>query len=191
MGRSQIVEKLNDFLNKGHINSEPGAVYLIVELRKILDHAYDKNTGYPLLRFYCDWVVHTKKSQNLQHIAPIVRKVYDDVKTQIEQSSFPLPGKSEVVGFIYMDALKMEMEDLFKKESLPLSLFVKKDWISFIGSLVQVLTDQPILNPIPEVPCLVLVPANPGCICGIMEFSQPIIAYDGKSYDHFNFKNAY
>jgi len=59
MSRNQIVEKLGLFLTSGPIDSEAAAVYLMVELRKILDHAYDKETDLTLLRFYCDWVVHT------------------------------------------------------------------------------------------------------------------------------------
>jgi len=170
---------------------EARAVYLLVEIRKILDHAYDKKTDYALLRFYCDWIVHTEKTRSLEHIAPLVQKVYVGIKTQIEQGPYSLSERPPIVEFIYMDSLKEEMISLFEKEGLPKDLFEKDAWNNFVAAVVQVLVDQPILNPVPEVPCIVLTPSNPGCICGTMEFTQPVKAYDGQEYSHYNFKNVY
>ena len=98
MGRYQIVEKLDKFLSEGAVNNEAKGVYLLVEIRKILDHAYDKQKDFLLLRFYCDWIVHTEKSRNLEHIAPVVQKVYDDVKAQIQQSPNPPPENRRMSG---------------------------------------------------------------------------------------------
>jgi hypothetical protein len=118
MARNHIVERLVRLLSDGPIDNEVRAVYLLVELRKILDHAYSglDQPKFLLLRFYCDWIVHTEKSRNLGHIAPIVQKAYDDVKMRIEQGPYSTPGKEGIVEFIYMDALKGEMENLFTIE---------------------------------------------------------------------------
>lgn len=191
MSRYQIVEKLDSFLKGGFIDSEPKAMYLMVETRKILDHAYEKKTDYLLLRFFSDWVVHTEKTYNLEHIAPVIQKIYDAVKITIE-TPYPSTANLPIVDFLYMEDLREEMLDLFRKEGLPLDFFEKGSWVSFVAQLVQILTDQPIVNPIPEVPLFVLTPANPGCVCGIMRFSTPISTYDGKNeYSYFDFKNVY
>lgn len=189
--RSQIVEKLSELLSDGFVVSEPNVTYIMVETRKILDHAYNKKTDYTLLRFYCDWVVHTDKSQNLQHIAPLVQQVYDDVKDQIEQGPHFMPPDPAIVGFMYMEGLRKEMEDLFIKEALPLDMFDKSRWTDFVSALVQVLTNQPILNPTPDVTRLELVPANPGCICGILEFAKSLTEPDGQTWGHYKFMNAF
>lgn len=191
MSRSQIVEKLEELLANDFLATEPNVTYVMVEVRKVLDHAYNKKTDYTPLRFYCDWVVHTDKSHNLQHIAPLVQQVYDDVKNQIEQGPHFFPPDQAIVKFMYMEGLKAEMEDLFTKEGLPLDLFDKARWTSFVSALVQVLTNQPILNPVPDVTRLELVLANPGCICGIMEFTQALTAPDGQTYTYYDFKNAF
>jgi hypothetical protein len=191
MGRHHIIEKLAPLLTKSLPDTEAVAVYLMVEIRKVLDHAYDKKTEYMLLRFYCDWVVHTEKSRNLEHIAPIIARVYADIKHQIETASYSTRGREHIVSFIYMDDLKNEMSNLFSKEGLPTLLFEKESWVPFIAALVQVLVDQPILDPIPDVPRLVLTLSNPGYICGVMEFSTPIRGHDGTEYGYYDFKNAY
>jgi hypothetical protein len=169
------------------------AVYLLVELRKVLDHVYSgrKQEKFLLLRFYCDWIVHTDKSRHLEHIAPIIKKAYDDVKMRIEQGPYAVPGKDAILEFIYMDGLKAEMEEFFTIEQLPLQMFQPGPWATFVSAIVQILVDQPILNPVPEVPRLVLTPANPRCICGIMEFAHLITGHDGKQYAHYDFKNVY
>jgi hypothetical protein len=189
MSRYEIGEKLGRFLSGSSNSEEAKVTYILVEIRKILDHAYDKQKEFSLLRFYCDWIVHTEKTRGLAHIAPVVQKVFDDVKTQIQQK--PFSGNSAILDFIYMDGLRNEMEGLFKKEGLPLNLFQKDSWISFLATMVQILTDQPILNPIPDVSRLVLTPANPGCVCGIMEFAHPITGHDGRKHTHYDFKNVY
>ena len=83
------------------------------------------------------------------------------------------------------------MEGLFQKEKLPADLFQKERWSNFVASMVQVLVDQPILNPIGEVQRVVLTHSKPGCLWGRIEFAEPITAHDGKKYPYYDFTNAY
>ena len=53
--RSEILEKLNKELSDLPIDTEPRAMYLLVQIRKIMDHLEDGDNP---LRFYCNWVVH-------------------------------------------------------------------------------------------------------------------------------------
>jgi len=60
MGKIEIVEKLNDFLGEhAPFMEECHVVYMLVETRKVLDR--ENNRKYPILRFYCNWTVHTDK----------------------------------------------------------------------------------------------------------------------------------
>ena len=68
MAREEIIEKLDEFLSShSPLMEECHIVYLMVEIRKILDHERDhrKNGEFSLLRFYCDWTVHTEKQESL------------------------------------------------------------------------------------------------------------------------------
>jgi len=97
-------------------------VYLMVEVRKILDHAYQKN-DFTLIRFYAEWFLHTEKSRNLQHIEPVIRSVYEGIKTQIKNFPLSSPEKLPVISFMEMEDLLDEMRQLFQNENLPSNIF--------------------------------------------------------------------
>ena len=58
MSTPDIIKKLEKELDRG-IASEARAVYLLTEVRKLIER--DKAVGaYPNLKFHCDWVLHAK-----------------------------------------------------------------------------------------------------------------------------------
>src|SRR5260370_34888506 len=58
MGRPDILKQLTKELNRG-IAYEPRAVYLLTEIRKLIEHDNARNK-YPDLKFHCDWALHSK-----------------------------------------------------------------------------------------------------------------------------------
>jgi hypothetical protein len=75
MGRHAIAEKLAPRLEE-QIRSESQVVYIMVELRKLLEHEQLKAT-YDIVNFYGNWVVHTKLEDS-----PIADKIvcyFDDL----------------------------------------------------------------------------------------------------------------
>ena len=58
-----IIRKLRDEL-KETISTERQVVYLMVELRKLLE-VTKKKKNYPSLLFHCDWVAHTTLDREL------------------------------------------------------------------------------------------------------------------------------
>ena len=57
-----LVEKLDVELRRP-IENELQVVYIFVALRKLLEHD-GKKDAYPVLNFYCNWVVHTRLSKS-------------------------------------------------------------------------------------------------------------------------------
>jgi len=143
---TEIIDKLNDFLKKHTaIIDESGVVYLMVELRKILDREKDfgdSNEKFELVRFYADWTVHTQKD--------IITPAIKNIMTKISNSLDPFPRNGDI-DFIYMFELKNELTLLFKKHNLENDLFRKGNWFLFVKQLSKVLTDQPLINPIKEI----------------------------------------
>lgn len=149
MGRLEIVEKLDSLLsNKIPFKDECEVAYLMVEIRKILDREKSSERKvqdpYQLLRFYCDWVVHTEKDGITPEIEQIMIKIYNEL-LEHESKGFLSYGKiSSNTDFVYMGELKLQMELFFKEMGLNLKLVRNENWTPFVALLVGVLVDQPI-----------------------------------------------
>jgi len=138
--RTRIVEKLDTFLKKHSMAEECEVVYLLVELRKILDK--DREMGsdkYFLVRFHADWAVHTKKDK----ITPAMK----EIMTKVEESIDVYP-KNEDIDFLLLPEFRSELSQLLKSNDLPFG-FCQNDekWLKFMFALTQVVADQPIVNP--------------------------------------------
>lgn len=145
MARIEIIEKLNSFLSKNKtFNEECQVVYLLVEIRKILEH--DNETGYKLLRFFCDWTVHTKKDRKMEGIIEIVTKI-DSLISSVDKIT--TEQNEQILKFLEMNELRKELSQFLTSRSLPNDLGKDNhNWSIFVDILAQVLSGQPILNPI-------------------------------------------
>jgi hypothetical protein len=173
MSKEDITKKLEEHLKLHEpMTEECHVVYLIAELRKILDRMNDNR--YPVLRFYCDWGLHTEKSRNLSHIAPQIKLMYDSIEEQIKAA--PALYRNDIIRKFYsMEVLRDEIKKLFTELGIPTSLVDNEStWKAFWKLFAKVLTDQPIFNPIPEVKQVVFEPSHPDALIIFVEFVNPI-----------------
>lgn len=183
MARGEVIDKLNDFLVRhSPLTEECHVVYLMVAVRKILEHEKDKESL--LLRFYCDWIVHTEKDRITDDIREMMVEIYKTVKNEIERP-YSVQAMSPVMQFAYMDKLKAEMEKFLTDRGIDKTL-IDTGWLEFVKILVKVLENQPINKPTGDIKLFSFTPAADQCVKGIIIFEQPI-----KGYDHYNFANAY
>ncbi|MDD5129291.1 MAG: hypothetical protein PHO40_06555 [Candidatus Omnitrophica bacterium] len=130
--KEDIKSKLELFLNdRIPFREECCVVYLMVELRKILD--YLNSNEYPTLKFYCDWTVHIDLDRSEE-----IRNFMYSIEQSIEKEESTLDFAVE------LSVLKNQMEHLFKNESLPGSIFENNNWLKFRDLLLKILIDQPI-----------------------------------------------
>ncbi len=144
--KAQIVDKLNQFLLKHQpLKEEFEVVYLMVELRKLLDREREQNNSdsYSLVRFHADWVVHTRKD----YITPAMKEIMTKIDNSIDV--YPKDGN---IDFLLLPEFRGELKQLLEKHGLS-NEFCKNDdnWMSFMLALTQVLADQPIINPTPNI----------------------------------------
>lgn len=140
--KAQIVEKLHKFLSeRTQIKEEFEIVYLMVELRKLLDREREQNRQNQdsLVRFHADWILHTDKRHITAPMKEIMQKIDDSIDT------YPKDGNIE---FLLLPEFRAELTQLLQEYGLP-NDFCKQDnlWLDFINGLTQVLADQPIINP--------------------------------------------
>lgn len=190
MAHEEIVEKLNRFITDHNpVTEECQAVYIMVEIRKILDYRKDhwRNGEFTLLRFYCDWMVHTEKEAITDSMRDVMTGIFNGVKSQIEEKIM-IKGEYEVspvMKFAYMEELRIEVKRFLEAEDINLEL-VDDGWVPFVQNFVKVLENQSVINPTEDIAVFSFLPAAQGCVRGIIKFKEKI----GK-YDHYKFGNAY
>ena len=142
-----IIDKLKKFLaDHDPIIEECHVVYLIVEIRKLLDRMEGSTGRFQILRFYCDWALHTEKNRRIDVIASIVQGIEDTILRGHKFSNgLFLPSGDSHIKFIYKEELQKNMNDFFLEHRLPVSIFAKEKWERFVFTLIQVLIDQPII----------------------------------------------
>lgn len=183
MAKTEILYKLDNFISQYPPSiEESGVVYVMVCIRKILDH--EDNHDSLLLRFYCDWVVHTQKDRITKEISTIMTQVYEAAVDEIRRP-FNRKAMSPVTQFAYMEKLRLEMDAFFKDRNIEQSL-TAAGWVDFISQLVKVLENQPIKNPIPEITAFQFLPAADRCVRGVIDFKQPV-----EGQPSYTFANAY
>ena len=57
--KNDIINKLKVELEKS-IENEPQVIYILSRIRKILDLDHKRDSEYMVLRFYCNWALHTE-----------------------------------------------------------------------------------------------------------------------------------
>ncbi|MFH2231687.1 MAG: hypothetical protein ABII13_00740 [Patescibacteria group bacterium] len=186
MAKNAIIKKLNDFLTSHpEVEEECHVVYLMVEVRKILD--IDRQNGgeaFQVLRFYCDWMVHTAKDRIGSEMKLVVGEMLKDIKQELKYPAMIRAGRA-ASRFGYMENLKKEFREFFEKSQMDCAL-VEGGWIPFIANLVKVLDEQPIIKPHPEIEFIAFKPAAERCVTFVVKFSSPI-----HNYDYYEYGNAY
>ena len=137
-------------MDAGKFDKEYHVVYIMVQLRKLLDQIRktDAQNKYALIRFFCDWTVHIKKDIMADGIKLIMERINKSVPKGEPCGRLNF---DEHIYFVYMKALNEELLCLFRKEGLPVEFLEDRvNWLLFVRSLVNVLIEQPIYAPVPE-----------------------------------------
>lgn len=100
MAQDELVEKIQRLLDRP-LTKEMQVVYLLVELRKLMERAaYDD----PVLKMFCNWVVHI----NLENKGPgatLLLNDFDDHFTQLLEHKRILPNAGHISGGAFVQAL--------------------------------------------------------------------------------------
>ena len=186
----EIIGKIKSLLNKNMpLKEEAHIVYLLVEIRKVLEGENDPN--YHLLKFYCDWSVHTKKS----HITDAIKKQMEEIYKEIQMRDKIIDNlKTDIVpaenrlDFSHMGKLKEEMKRFFNDYNIPdpFPLLNDANWDFFVNTFTKILVDQKIENPCDGIEYFKFLPVNDGHV-------RYIIRHRTKEAEHkdYEFKDPY
>lgn len=140
MNKKNIIEKLRKFLqNHSKFEEECEVVYLMVEIRKILECG---GKSYKTLRFYCNWVLHKELSQ--EKTTKLLSDIFElnvDLKKSGRENAHNI--KSIGKDFFILKTFRKELEEFLKDHKLPMDL-LKKNWWTFGKLLLEIIKDCPV-----------------------------------------------
>ena len=153
MTQPEITAKLRRALSKLPKN-EKEVVWILVEIRKLLDHTGDK-TKYFWLRFFCDWACHIKME----------RKAAKELMERLDSELDVIIGRTPRVGMQRPPTLhtfRREFEAFLKEKGLYAGIdYNRLDWIVFLRYYARVVADCPVVcqaNKLKHIDEVVLVP---------------------------------
>jgi hypothetical protein len=141
---SEIIDKLAAELKSTEELTEPRVVYTLVQVRKLIE-AKNEAVQYPLLKFFCDWAVHSKLDKTG---ASRVIKLFDDFQeTALTKSSKEYLEHGERLRGEVLDAevFRTELQRFFVAVPLPDNLCIEdKRWYSFLSLYGKVIHETPL-----------------------------------------------
>ena len=141
MSTPDIIKKLKKELDRG-IASEARAVYLLTEVRKLIER--DKAKGaYRNLKFHCDWVLHAKLTgPGAQDILRQFDAAHPLLRDQnLELRDLPPVLRREIDRISKMESFREELDQLLADYGLPP---VKRGWTRFLHLYAKVVEDIPL-----------------------------------------------
>ena len=164
-----IIHKLNTHVLDGHLPNEPGVLYLLVQIFKIVERERLQR-AYPYLTFFRHWAVHSQ----LHSTDILVRTLASILSAETTAPTTPSATRARLAAAIFraLQALHEEIQKAFTTLTVPdhetrfhpdLLLDAGRVWWpSVMDSLLLILSDIPlqsrnktiqqlrVLNPTPE-----------------------------------------
>ena len=123
--RDEIVGKLRTELKKG-IGTEAQAVYLMAEIRKVLEHDAAQQT-YSALYLYCSWVLHTELDRGFaKEIISLLDDIYGAEKIS-DRATLDSQWK-RLHALTDGEALRGQLNEFLDRNDLPSYIATDDDW---------------------------------------------------------------
>lgn len=132
--QNDIVKKITHELNSG-ISTEAQVVYLLVGVRKLMEHNSEKN--FDTLKMFCDWGLHIDLSRNSQ-IKNFLGE-FDEAIGRINTGYGPVN-----LEYISFRKFKKALEEFIDEFGLPKNILETAKWRQFIRLYSGVVSDCPV-----------------------------------------------
>ena len=125
------------------LSSERQVVYILVEIRKLLE-AQGTLENYPALRLCCDWVVHPKlRGLGAQNV--ILRLDSYEVERQLSGKTVDEHNDPSLSEIMTLKGFRSELRDALAAHAIPTErLATDEYWRNFIKYFVPVIQDCPL-----------------------------------------------
>jgi hypothetical protein len=131
--QNEIIEKLTRELN-GRITTEAQTVYLLVEIRKLMEQ--NKTKEFDTMKMFCDWCLHVSLDRNKQ-----IKKFLDEFDEAIGKIDHD-SCYDQINNCLSLNKFKEDMTEFLKEFGLP--VIESAQWSKFIRLYSDVVSDCPI-----------------------------------------------
>ena len=136
----ELLRKIREQLEQG-ISTECQVVYLLVEIRKLLDRKRTDCAQYGSLRLYCNWAVHVELSK--AQAQEIVKKADQLYSKLIKAIPITEEEKNDCRRVFTLEIFKDELNRFLSENELePLP---DAEWNDFLTSFLNVIEDCPLV----------------------------------------------
>lgn len=129
----EIITKLKSALSEP-IEKEKDVVYILVEIRKLLERKVIK-PNYSVLNFYCNWVLHS----SIEKIEPEIQSLLEKIE---ETFSSPNPNSSIPMRMLDFGLFKKDFQKFITDFSIVYNL--DSNWITIRKLLIDIISDCPL-----------------------------------------------
>jgi len=140
MGRSAIEEKLDRQLSSRAPLTEVRVVYILVETRKLLE-LQGELSKYPVLRFCCDWALHTSLERAG---AKRILRLFDEAHPLLcSNQTLPRSLEREITDTTNLRSFEKEFDEFLTAYHLSKDILHNR-WTEFLRSYAAVIEDCPL-----------------------------------------------
>jgi hypothetical protein len=143
MAQSDVARKLLLELQKGETFTEPRVVYVLVQVRKLLEMMNDKD--FETLKFYCDWVLHVKLDRKG---ASNVIKLFESIQKAADYGNVALYESRSMWLFeqvLSADTFRNQLIDVLARNEIPPEVFADNaNWYEFLHRYGAIINDVPL-----------------------------------------------
>jgi hypothetical protein len=123
--KDEIIEKLATHL-QGDLNTEKDVLYLLIEVRKLMDRDSVSRVQFPSLRLYANWVVHVALGKDVA--ADVVERV-NRMYPRLVKGRLTKKDKAFLNMMFHPKSFRGQLERYLQRNGLP--RFSEKRWNSF------------------------------------------------------------
>ncbi|MGI0086216.1 MAG: hypothetical protein ACREBQ_14145 [Nitrososphaerales archaeon] len=146
--KDELIDKIRQTLTS-RITSEAHVVYLLVEIRKLMDRDKQGASPFETLRLYCNWVAHIELDRGQ---AEKIVRMADALYSKLLEGKLDPREKDEFRQLFMLTTFRTELARFLKAYGLrPLA---DSQWNVFLGYFLGVIRDCPLV-------CRMRKPAEP------------------------------
>lgn len=150
--------KIQQLLKKNTLESD-NILLILLRVRKELEHSGKNDNNLAILKFFCDWALHTKIDRSFAG-STVVSEIHKTVNRFKEQNTNQL---FQEIPNILLTQLKNQLHIFLKENCLDVNIVNNStEWKRFLYNLFEILEDIPVTLQLKHEDALKKKPLTPG-----------------------------